>query len=216
MLVLVTGDRQVGKTRWLERLVEACERQGMTCKGVVCPGVWQPDECGGLAKVGIEALLLPEHENIPFACKRGLSPEAPAPSHQADAAKLVWRIYDEAIERINKQFDDIAAQGLGERDLLVVDEIGVLELVFGKGFASALALLDAPVCKAGPGQAGGCCVGAHAAVIVRPELIEDAKKRFAPAWGEPCVMDIASADTRQGIESLIGAFCNSSELGGRN
>ncbi len=214
MLVLVTGDRQVGKTRWLERLVEACSRRGIACKGVMTPGVWQADGQGALEKVAIDALLLPEREKIPFAVKRGLPSDVDASTEQADSVKLGWRIYDEAIAHINRHFDDIASQGLGERDLLVIDEIGTLELVFGKGFTSALALLDAPACKAEADQAHAWRTppaAAHAAVVVRPELVEDAKRRLAPVWGEPRIADIASSEDRQGIESLIRSFASSSE-----
>ena len=49
MLFLLTGDIQIGKTRWLEQLIcDMCAR-GVECAGVVAPGVWRERTAAELA-----------------------------------------------------------------------------------------------------------------------------------------------------------------------
>lgn len=59
--------------------------------------------------------------------------------------------------------------------LLIVDELGRLELMRGEGLVEAMALLDRDPTQAFP----------HALVVVREDLIPLAYKRLAPAWGAP-------------------------------
>ena len=42
MLFLLTGDVQIGKTRWLEGLIAALADAGVGADGVVAPGQWVP------------------------------------------------------------------------------------------------------------------------------------------------------------------------------
>lgn len=206
MIAIVTGPRQVGKTRWLERLMDAADASGLRCVGLVSPGRWKRRADGTLEKVGIDALLLPERTKIPYATRRDLTEEDSGSFSQADEAKLAWRVYDDAIERINAHFDTLYVPGLGSQDLLIVDEIGTLELVHGKGFTSALRLLDNPAEAARDSNSMP-----NAVIIMRPELLETTKKRLTPAWGEPLVIEITESDSYLGIESLIRAFNSESE-----
>lgn len=41
MLFVLTGDVQIGKTRWLERLVADLELDGVESRGVLAPGIWR-------------------------------------------------------------------------------------------------------------------------------------------------------------------------------
>ncbi len=49
MLFLLTGDIQIGKTRWLEQLVGDMRARGVKCAGVVAPGVWRERTAAELA-----------------------------------------------------------------------------------------------------------------------------------------------------------------------
>ena len=44
MLFLLTGDVQIGKTRWLERLAAELSGDGVQVAGVLAPGVWRVRE----------------------------------------------------------------------------------------------------------------------------------------------------------------------------
>ncbi len=215
MLFILTGDIQIGKTRWLLELTRELTRDGVVCAGVVAPGIWVPSENGdenGFEKLGIENVLLPQNERIPFATRRdlALADGTLDPSSQSARMKLGWEISDAAITQVNAHFDDLAkAAGGGKAPeaeaadgkavagadgargtatpgtvgpcaahsgcLLVVDELGRLELLRGQGLTSALALLDAGPAPAFP----------HALIVVREMLIAQARERFANVWGNP-------------------------------
>lgn len=198
MLFLLTGEVQIGKTRWLSALVEALAESGVRAWGVLSPGEWclRPEgKVGGEAergrsgagryeKLGIDCVLLPEGERIPFARRDDLARAeggADADSQSARAG-LCWAIDDAAIDQVNAHFEKIAARAAaagehGAADagagLAVVDELGRLELLRDGGFSSALRLLEA-----GPTRLYGTAVA-----IVRASLADAARARLERAWG---------------------------------
>lgn len=197
MLFLLTGDVQIGKTRWLERLAVELADEGVTVAGVVAPGVWRADSAGSFEKLGIDNVLLPQGERVPFARRRDLAMAEGSfdPTSQSAAAQLAWEISDGAIAEVNRHFDAImrtdvsretserAGGAEGERDascagaafrgLAVVDELGRLELMRDCGLTSAVALLDAGPTARFP----------HALAVVRDWLLPSAEERFAARWG---------------------------------
>ena len=217
MLFLLTGDVQIGKTRWLERLAAELSGDGVQVAGVLAPGVWrvrEPHEVPGerglagegrFEKLGIDNVLLPGGERVPFARRVDLACQAGAYDSQSQSARagLGWAIDDAAIARVNAHFRALAAEagpeieaaesvgssvsGVGSADpsladarqhvapLLIVDELGRLELMRGEGLVEAMALLDRGPTRAFP----------HALVVVREDLLPLAHKRLAPAWGAP-------------------------------
>lgn len=95
MLFILTGDIQIGKTRWLKSTCRKLAADGIPCAGVVAPGVWVPSEHGdanGFEKLGIDNLLLPQGERIPFARRRdpsaGRGNVRPEQPKRADAAGM--------------------------------------------------------------------------------------------------------------------------------
>lgn len=75
-------------------------------------------------------------------------------------------------------------------DLLVIDEIGYLELEKGEGWANALAALDSRKYQ-------------YALVVVRPVLIENALERYPDAK----IMTISSTGDRKTIiQQLVSLF----------
>ena len=124
MLFLLTGDVQIGKTRWLENLCASLQAAGTCVAGVVAPGQWVPrpegqpggkygfDGAWRFEKLGIDNVLLPQGERIGFARRRDLATEgkAFAEGAQAKAAKLGWAISDTAIAQVNAHFATLAKQ----------------------------------------------------------------------------------------------------------
>ena len=173
MLFLLSGAQQSGKTRWLQALVEELEEEGVPCLGVLAPGRWHQGP-RGLEKAGIDNLLLPDHRLLPFA--EGARGQADGRCAQSRAAGLGWDISDAALEEVNAHLARLAEQH-GERNsgLLVVDELGPLELRCGGGLHRALDLLEAGPRPGWP----------HAVVVVRPALLKEANERFRTSWGDP-------------------------------
>ena len=183
MLFILTGDIRTGKTTWLEARVRELEAAGVPVRGVLAPGVWRGDE-----KVGIENVLLPSRERVPLA----------RPAEDGCSTGLGWDFDEAALARVNAHLIGLAAAG--EKDarpgLLVIDEIGPLELRRGGGLTAALELLDAGPAPAWP----------HALVVVRATLAEEVAERMSPTWGsvEPFRPDEAGA--RRLREVLLGGL----------
>lgn len=124
MLFLLTGDVQIGKTRWLESLCASLQAAGTCVAGVVAPGQWVPrpegqpggkhgfDGAGRFEKLGIDNVLLPQGKRIEFARRRDLAAKSKAFTEgtQAKAAKLGWAISDTAIAQVNAHFATLAKQ----------------------------------------------------------------------------------------------------------
>lgn len=124
MLFLLTGDVQIGKTRWLENLCASLQAADTCVAGVVAPGQWVPrperqpggkhgfDGAGRFEKLGIDNVLLPQGKRIEFARRRDLAAKSKAFTEgtQAKAAKLGWAISDTAIAQVNAHFATLAKQ----------------------------------------------------------------------------------------------------------
>lgn len=184
MLFLLTGEVQIGKTRWLESLVTELADCGVSCAGVLAPGQWVPSEgehadANGFEKLGIDNVLLPSGERIPFA-RRGDLARADGTfdeERQAAKAELAWHIDDAAIARVNAHFNEIATHASAAAPgLLIVDELGRLEIWRGGGLTSAMALL----------AQGPTTTFPHALAVVRDYLLDDAEALFAEAWPDRC------------------------------
>ncbi len=228
MLFILTGDVQIGKTRWLQRLAGELAERGVPTFGVIAPGRWVPkaNPAPGedpFDKLGIDNVLLPDGRTVPFAVRADLAQRDGSfdEGSQSAKAELAWHISDEAIEQVNAHFaheleewgskggdqDESDARGAAtandgrnaERQcdppkaaanessptagneaaapavpgLLIVDELGRLELMHGGGLVNAMALLDR-----GPTPQFPCAL-----IVVRDYLLDQAKERFEPVWG---------------------------------
>ena len=184
MLFLLTGEVQIGKTRWLESLVTELADCGVSCVGVLAPGQWVPSkgehaDANGFEKLGIDNVLLPSGERIPFARRGDLARADGTFDEESQAAKaeLAWHIDDAAIDRVNAHFDELAVRAsVAAPGLLIVDELGRLEIWRGGGLTSAMALLAQGPTAAFP----------HALAVVRDYLLDDAEALFAEAWPDRC------------------------------
>ena len=160
MLFILTGDIRTGKTTWLEARVRELEAVGVPVRGVLAPGVWRDGE-----KVGIENVLLPSRERVLLA----------TPAGDGCSTGLGWEFNAEALARVNAHLAGLNATAV-EKDvcpgLLVIDEVGPLELRRGDGLTAALPLLDSGPTPAWP----------HTLVVVHAALAEVARTRFAQSW----------------------------------
>ncbi|HIC93478.1 MAG TPA: DUF2478 domain-containing protein [Anaerolineae bacterium] len=147
MIALLTGGIGIGKTTVCRRVVELARRRGYTCGGLLSLSLL--DEGG--AKVGIEALdLASGRRRLLARADRDLG--GPRTEHYSfDAAALAWA---------NSVLIGAVKAGC---DLLVVDEVGPLELERGEGLAPALAEL------------GGV---PRALVVVRDALLGELRRRL--------------------------------------
>lgn len=214
MLFLLTGDVQIGKTRWLENLCASLQAAGTCVAGVVAPGQWAPrpegqpggkhgfDGTGRFEKLGIDNVLLPQGTRIEFARRRDLAAKSKAFTEgtQAKAAKLGWAISDTAIAQVNSHFAALAKQAANETRLaphavLVVDELGRLELLRGCGLTNALAILDAGPTPQFP----------HAIAVVRETLLDEARRRFEPRWGKATAIGPDDAARKLVLETARAA-----------
>lgn len=116
MLYLLTGQVQTGKTRWLQGLVSAYEARGVAVGGVLAPGVWREvtarDGAASFEKLGIDNILLPEHETIPFASRRDLAvlDGTIDAESQSARARLHWEISRDALARVNAHFEQLTRE----------------------------------------------------------------------------------------------------------
>ena len=122
---LLTGPVGMGKTTVAARVVGLTRAHGLVCGGLLAPAKF--NSCG--QKVGIWGIdLLTGERRQLAATDRSLGGEMVGP-YSFDAAVVDWAC-------------TAIARAAGECDLLVVDEIGKLELWHGTGLAPVLPLLS--------------------------------------------------------------------------
>ncbi len=151
ILYLLSGERGDGKTSWCKELAAAARASDLVLGGVISPGVY-----AGSRRIAIDLEDLHSQETRRLATRRSDS-EYPAPARK-------WAFDPQAIDWGNHLFGS-----LGEVDLLIVDEIGPLELLEGKGLQAALLSIDRAEYRAG-------------VIVVRPSLLEIALRRWPDAY----------------------------------
>jgi nucleoside-triphosphatase THEP1 len=150
-LGLLTGPVGVGKTTVAERVVGLARRQDMICGGLLAPTM--VNRCG--QKVGIWGVDVRTGERRILArTERDLGGPEVGP-YSFDTGALDWALT--ALER-----------SLGACDLLIVDEIGKLELWKGIGLAPILPRLTSA-------EAGTTLI------LVRDFLLADLQAHLEPA-----------------------------------
>jgi nucleoside-triphosphatase THEP1 len=124
-LFVLTGGRQGGKTRFCLELASQASVQGLQVAGLVSPAVFE-----GREKIGIDLLDLATRE------KRRLALRRQPPATDPDARR--WQL-DESV----LQWGNAVLTAIGACHLLILDELGPLELLDGRGLSQGLELIGA-------------------------------------------------------------------------
>jgi nucleoside-triphosphatase THEP1 len=182
--ILLTGRRGVGKTTICQAVAELARRRGYRPDGVItpalyaCPAGWELGIGNGeLTKVGFEAMDVGSGERWPLAhtdpstTLRQGSGQGSGHRQELGGPRVGPYGFDPAaLARALRVLERAISAGC---DLLMVDEIGPLELEQGKGFAPILDLLPVE----GP---------THTLIVVRPALLDPLLLRLRDAVGRPC------------------------------
>ncbi len=146
---MLTGERGVGKTHLCRQVVEEARRRGYSCAGLLSPAVFEDGE-----KAGITLLDLATEVERPLAVA------------DDEPGELRWGRYRFLPSTL--EWAGSALRRAAPCHLLVIDELGPLELKLGQGLVEALNLLD---------------YGAYslALVVVRAELVGAVLQRLRRA-----------------------------------
>lgn len=203
MLFVLSGSIQIGKSRWLERLTVELDEAGIVCVGVLAPGVWVESSSGradarGFEKLGIDSVLLPQRTRVRFADRIDLAQQAGTYDAQSQAgrAALGWHISDAAIDEVNAHLASLrslCADDPASRCLLIVDELGRLELEHDAGLVEAVRLLE-------EGSRGGTW---DALVVARDAFAAVAVERFGAAWGGVTMLEPSERSRKLLVEHLV-------------
>jgi nucleoside-triphosphatase len=160
-LWLVTGERGAGKTNFCRAVAERARRAGWQVGGLLSPAVFD-----GGTKTGITMACLPAggSGSYPLASRRNQPPFTRVLGE--------WYFDPQVLEWGNIVLDGLQ-NTQGEKkilDLLVVDEIGPLEILRKEGWTAALPLLNGYHYRVG-------------LVVIRPELVETALPVLPPLQG---------------------------------
>lgn len=121
-VTLLTGESGSGKTTACLQIVEAARAAEITVRGLVTPGCYAGDG----TRIGIDLVDLATDERWPLADR--------VPPEQSAGRR--WRFRPDALTR-----GDALLRASQDCDLLVIDEIGPLELIDHGGWTSALDVL---------------------------------------------------------------------------
>lgn len=149
-LIILSGGRGAGKTTWCEDLVDLARAMGLKVAGLVSPAIFFKGR-----KIAIDLRDVRGKETRRLA-------HLPAPGTPGTAG-LGWRFEAETLSWGNQ----VIGRAI-QCDLLVIDELGPLELRDNAGLSGAFAAIDARDYTL-------------AVVVVRPELIPEALHRWPEA-----------------------------------
>ncbi|MGD2252331.1 MAG: nucleoside-triphosphatase [Anaerolineales bacterium] len=176
-LTLISGERESGKTSLCASILAAYHKQAgdlAQASGVLSPAVIVDG-----VKTGIDALSVASGERRPLARLRSES------SHGLMTQN--WDFEEATIDWVNSLLRET-----GETELLIVDELGPLELARGEGFMAAIPML----------QTGSYRM---ALAVVRSELLPSARK-ILPVSGVIEIRRLAEVESavRELLAKLTG------------
>jgi nucleoside-triphosphatase THEP1 len=149
-ITILTGPKNSGKTLVCLRLIEMLQERSLSIKGLVSPGLYAGDR-----KIGILVRdIATRQEKQMAAYQPGWDPQVPSREWRFDMQAVKW-----GNERLKTAEN---------AQILLIDELGYLEIEENRGWTAGLDLLDS-------GRYG------HAVVVIRPDLLKAARKRWKPA-----------------------------------
>ncbi|MBI9046507.1 MAG: hypothetical protein JEZ06_18595 [Anaerolineaceae bacterium] len=177
-ITIITGARQIGKTPFCQQIIQAARNNTWDIAGLLSPGVFANNE-----KLIIQVSDLRAEETRILARRRDLVKD----DTQAILSTRKW-IFDS----IQMQWGNSILKNATPCDLLVIDELGPIELEEGRGWQAGIEALDS---------------GAYqlALLVLRPELLPHGRQR----WPQAQVIEINS---KEDIKSLSLAFLKKHNL----
>jgi nucleoside-triphosphatase len=148
-LIFVTGPSGSGKTTHCAEIISHARETGLSVGGILCPAVIEAGE-----KTGIEQVNVATGERRRLGTRSSDTSENTVGSWQMDESVLAWG-------------NEILIS-LTDEEIIVIDELGPLELEEGYGYQEALCLLDEGRYRV-------------AVVAVRPSLVTLARLRWPDA-----------------------------------
>jgi len=147
-IMIITGDIQIGKTTLCREVMEQAKRKGIDVAGLLSPAVFEEDK-----KIGIDALNVRSEKSRRLAELRG--------ENSRGLETRRWSFLPEAVEWGNQVLQDSVPC-----DLLIIDELGPIELEKEQGWVEGLKAIDSRKFLA--------CL-----VVIRPHLVETAQNRWS-------------------------------------
>ena len=168
-LYILSGPRQVGKTTTCGRLAELCRARAIDVAGLICPA---KEESG--RKYGIELVDLRKGNRRDLAAADDVASPLRTDNYRFDVEVMAWgsRVIDSATPCT----------------VLVIDELGPLELIRNQGWVNGLEAL-----RGGRYELG--------VVVIRPELVAAFQQAMHP--DRPGVLVEKTGRDDHGPERLI-------------
>lgn len=171
---ILSGEREIGKTTLLLALKEQAQKAGFDVSGVISPAVFLEGK-----KVGIDLFDLRNNELIRLADLNEAEPDSEVPT-------IHWAFDKNALQHGNEVLGHSTPS-----DLLIVDELGPIELVKGQGWQNGLLAIDSAAYQT-------------AVIVIRPSLLEIALKR----WPDATVLKLEQKESFE-QKTLITAILKS-------
>ena len=160
---IITGDREAGKTSVCRQIILEARSHGFSPAGVLSPGVFAN---------GVKTAI--EVEDIASGQKRLL---ATLRDEVPDAITRRWKFDEEALKWGSKVLAEATPC-----DVLIVDELGPLELEHNQGWTEGFQAIDSDKYQV-------------ALVVIRTELLANAQQR----WPRAEVISLAHTDSPEKI-----------------
>ncbi len=177
MIALLSGEIGAGKTTICQRVLALARKRGYRCGGLLTPAIFDQDG----NKIGIEAL-------DPLSGQSWTLARADRPMDGPQTGR--YHFEARALQRCLTAIE----QGATEGDLLLIDEIGPLELEQEKGLSPVLdILLHTP----------------RVLVVVRSDLLDQLARRwlaFPKCQAPQVAVFTVTEENREALPEQIGAW----------
>jgi len=164
-LGILTGWRGRGKTTWCSALASVARARGLAVAGLLSPGIFDTNSLPVAERIKLRIDLV----DLATGYSRVLA--TPGDPH-AEGHGMRWHFIQETIA-----WGNAALSSADAADLVIIDELGPLELTHGRGLTAGLSLLDERRYT-------------FAVAVIRPELVAQAQAR----WPEAVVLTVPAWD----------------------